>query len=39
MSLARLYDLLLDRVGKETTENLTEYIGGKIKMSCLKIAT
>ena len=38
-SLNRLYDLLLDRVGKETAENLKGYFGVKVKNSCRKIAT
>lgn len=31
VSLTRLYDLLSEKVGKETAENLTEYIESKIK--------
>ena len=31
VSLTRLYDLLSEKVGKETAENLTQYIEAKIK--------
>jgi hypothetical protein len=31
VSLTRLYDLLSEKVGKETAENLTQYIEEKIK--------
>ena len=31
VSLTRLYDLLSQKVGKETAENLTQYIESKIK--------
>lgn len=31
VSITRLYDLLTDKVGKESAENLTSYIEQKIK--------
>ena len=31
ITITRLYELLADKVGKETAENLTEYIETKIK--------
>lgn len=31
VSLTKLYDLLSEKVGKETAENLTQYIENKIK--------
>ncbi|HUH32409.1 MAG TPA: hypothetical protein VLZ28_00565 [Daejeonella sp.] len=31
VSLTKLYDLLSEKVGKETAENLTQYIESKIK--------
>ena len=31
VSITKLYDLLSEKVGKETAENLTQYIESKIK--------